>query len=209
MIYSSLVFKGGWVMLPIILGSIVALGIAIERGLKLYRHRIDATVFSEKIFLLIAGGKRDQAMSECAGASHSLAKVFAAGMRKWEEGPDASERAMEHEGNDHVSRLEKNMYLLLIIIGVEPMLGFLGTILGLIRAFMSWESAAQSVTVEKLAAGIYQAMITTAGGLIVAIPFFILYSVYSARINSIARELNHHGEELIEVMKNSPLRKRK
>ncbi len=104
--------------------------------------------------------------------------MFAAGLTHRGEDTIEIERAMEHVGNDEVARLEKHMHIFLVIVGVEPMLGFLGTIIGLIRAFMAWEAAGASVTVESLAGGIYQAMITTAAGLIVAIPYYIIYSLY-------------------------------
>jgi biopolymer transport protein ExbB/TolQ len=97
----------------------------------------------------------------------------------------------------------------MVIVAVEPMMGFLGTIIGLIQAFMVWEMAGASVTVERLAAGIYQAMITTAGGLIVAIPYYIIYNLYMGRINAAARDMNHYGEELLSIMRNSGSRKRK
>ena len=77
---------------------------------------------------------------------------------------------MEREGDEQVQYLEQYLGALIIIIGVEPMLGFLGTIIGLIRAFMAWELLGSNITVSALASGIYQAMITTAAGLIVAIP---------------------------------------
>jgi biopolymer transport protein ExbB len=85
----------------------------------------------------------------------------------------------------------------MVIVGVEPMLGFLGTILGLIQAFMTWESYASSITVSQLAAGIYQAMITTAGGLIVAIPYYIIYHVFMNKTDSIIKDMNHYGGILL------------
>jgi biopolymer transport protein ExbB len=206
---NNIIVKGGWVMVPIILGSIIALGLAIERGMLLWKIRLNAQSFAEGIFSLIREGRVEAAVERCAATIGPLGRVFGAGLERRNGDAAEIESAMEHVGNDEVARLEKNMPVFMIVVGVEPMLGFLGTIIGLIKAFMAWEKAASSVTVEQLAAGIYQAMITTAGGLLVAIPFYIIYSIYMGRIGTIARELNHYGEELITVLKAQPARKRK
>jgi len=80
------------------------------------------------------------------------------------------------------------------------MLGFLGTIVGLIEAFMTWEQLGTNITVSALAAGIYEAMITTAGGLIVAIPAFILYHLIMGKIKSHAQEMTYYGNELLDLL---------
>lgn len=206
---NNIIVKGGWVMLPILLGSVIALGLTIERGMLLWKIRLNARSFADGIFSLIRSGSVEAAAERCAGTINPLGRVFAAGIGLKDGDTDEIEAAMEHAGNDEVARLEKNLPILLAIVGVEPMLGFFGTIIGLIQAFMAWEKAASSVTVEQLAAGIYSAMITTAGGLLVAIPFYVIYALYTGRINAVARELNHYGEELALVLKERPARKRK
>jgi biopolymer transport protein ExbB len=206
---NNIIVKGGWVMVPIILGSIIALGLTIERGMLLWKIRLNARSFADGIFTLLRQGNFEAAAERCAGTINPLGRVLATGIERRGDDPADIEAAMEHTGNDEVARLEKNMPAFMIIVGVEPMLGFLGTILGLIQAFMAWEKAATSVTVEQLAAGIYQAMITTAGGLLVAIPFYIIYNLYMNRISTIARDMNHFGEELIAALKAAPARKRK
>ncbi|MBN2160623.1 MAG: MotA/TolQ/ExbB proton channel family protein [Spirochaetes bacterium] len=206
---NNIIVKGGWVMAPIILGSIIALALSIERGALLWKIRLDVKAFAERIFSLMKRGSRDAALDACSGTQHPIGRVFETGIEHWGEEPVEVEIMMEHAGNDEVARLEKRMGILLIIVGVEPMLGFFGTILGLIRAFMAWEQAADSVTVEQLASGIYQAMITTASGLLVAITFYIVYNLYMNRINNVAREMNHYGEELVGLMKVTHSRKKK
>jgi biopolymer transport protein ExbB len=204
----NIIVKGGWVMVPIILGSITAFALAIERGMVLWKSRLDTRKFTDFVSSLIKKGAIKEAKDYCATTLHPIGRVFSNALDCWGDTPAEIEGIMEHAGNEEVSRLEKNMSILLIIVGVEPMMGFLGTIIGLIKAFMAWEAAASTVTVEHLAAGIYQAMITTAGGLLVAIPFYIVYGLYTSRINAIARELNHHGEELLRVKTERPARKR-
>jgi biopolymer transport protein ExbB len=205
----NIIVKGGWMMVPIILGSIVALALAIDRGVVLWRTRLDIRKFTNDIFSLLKNDDLKQALALCRMVGHPIGRVLQAGMEHWGEDPPDVERLMEHEGSGLVAGLEKNMNIFMIIIGVEPLMGFLGTILGLIQAFMAWEVAATTVTVEQLAAGIYQAMITTGGGLSVAIPFYIIYGLYMNRINSVTRDLNHYGEEFLRIMKDRAARKRK
>jgi biopolymer transport protein ExbB len=209
MLADNIIVKGGWVMVPIIIGSIIAFALAIERGAVLWRAWLDVRKFSDDIFSLIGAGEFAQALAACRAVGHPIGRVFQVCIERRGEDAADVERMMEHEGNELVAKLEKNMHIFMIVVGVEPLLGFLGTILGLIQAFMAWEMAATTVTVEQLAAGIYQAMITTGGGLIVAIPFYIVYSIYMSRINRIAWDLNHYGEELLITMKDKTPRKRK
>lgn len=206
---NNIIVKGGWVMIPIILGSIIALGLTVERGMLLWKIRLDVKKFTDEIFSLLERGHTDLAIEACAKTEHPVGKVFSVGLAHRGDDPIEIERYMEHTGNEEVTVLEKNMHVFLVIVGVEPMLGFLGTIIGLIGAFMAWEAAGASVTVEKLAGGIYQAMITTAGGLSVAIPYYIIYSIYMNRINGVAREMNHYGEKLVSILKGLSSRKKK
>ncbi|PKL18841.1 MAG: hypothetical protein CVV49_04040 [Spirochaetae bacterium HGW-Spirochaetae-5] len=203
MISTTLIFKGGFIMIPIILGSIIALAIVINRINYFLSIKMDVDSFIDKIHSLVRADKIDQAVNECSGVKHPIGKVFRAGLENIHKDRTGIERSMERSGTVEIADAEKYMLLLVIIIGVEPMLGFLGTIIGLINSFMAWEKFAASVTVDFLAGGIYQAMITTAGGLMVAIPYYIIYHVMVGRINRLARELNHQGEELLDLIQDT------
>jgi biopolymer transport protein ExbB len=187
-------------MIPIILGSIIALAIVINRINYFMSLKMDVDSFIDKIHSLVRKNDIEQAINECEGIKHPLGKVFQAGLSNIRKDRIGIERAMERSGTAVITEAEKYMLLLVIIIGVEPMLGFLGTIIGLINSFMAWEKLGGSVTVDFLAAGIYQAMITTAGGLLVAIPYYIIYHVMIGKINKIAKDLNHQGEELLDLI---------
>ena len=200
MFATSMIYKGGIVMIPIIIGSIVALAIVINRINYFMSIKIDEDSFIDKIHSLVRSGDTGRAIDECAGVKHPLAAVFRSGLQNIHRDRIGIERAMERTGNAEIALAEKYMLLLVVIIGVEPMLGFLGTIIGLINSFMAWERFAASVTVDFLAAGIYQAMITTASGLIVAIPYYIIYHVMTGRINAMARNLNHQSEEFLDLL---------
>lgn len=196
----SLIVKGGWMMVPILLGSVVALAMALERIYFFWTIKLDAKKFADKIFSLIQIGEIKKASEICKKTNHPLARVFQSGMEHAEEDADEIERVMQREGGRQIIKVEKNLNLLVVIIGVEPLLGFLGTIMGLIQAFMSWERFSTSVTVSALAAGIYEAMITTAAGLLIAIPYYVIYNIFLNKVNVIAQDLNHYGDELLSVL---------
>ena len=203
MLSESLIYKGGIIMIPIILGSIVALAIVINRVYYFLSIRTDVDSFIERIYYLLRKNDVTQALAECSKIKHPIGKVFHTGLENINKDRTSIEKVMERSGILAVAEAERYMLLLVVTIGVMPMVGFLGTIIGLITSFMAWEQAAGSVTVDFLAGGIYQAMITTAAGLIVAIPYYVIYHIMLGRINNITRELNLYGEELIELIQDT------
>ncbi len=198
--FVTLLMKGGPVMIPIILGSIVALAIILERAWTLWRIRLNIPQFAHEIFLYLERGQFQKALERCAKVRHPIADVFKLGILNRNLRREEVESMMEREGDEQIQYLERYLGALIIIIGVEPMLGFLGTIIGLIRAFMAWEHLGPNITVSALAAGIYQAMITTAAGLTVAIPSYIVYHLIVGKIKSHAQEITYYGNELIDIL---------
>jgi len=195
------IIKGGPVMIPIILGSILGLAIIIDKLWMLYRMRTDAQAFTDKVIEKVRGGKFDQALDICVKSSgHPVASTLKVGIERRHLAPQDIERAMERAGNSQVKDLERHIGGLISIIGIEPLLGFLGTITGLIRAFMAWEKAGANVTVSSLAAGIYEAMITTAAGLIIAVPYYLVCNFIISRIKYISFEMTDSSMQLIEAL---------
>ena len=198
--FFSLIVKGGPIMIPIILGSIVALAIILERFWMLRKIRINFQQFAQEVFILLERGQFQKALERCEAVEHPVGDVFKLGILNRNLKRQEIESMMEREGNEQIQYLEQYLGALMIIIGVEPMLGFLGTIVGLIKAFMAWEQLGANITVSALAAGIYQAMITTAAGLIVAIPAYILYHLIVGKIKNHAQEMTYYGNELMDVL---------
>ena len=198
--FVSLIIKGGPIMIPIVLGSIIALAIILERLWTLWRIRLNISQFAQEVFLSLERGQFQKALERCDKVRHPIADVFKLGILNRTLKREEIESMMEREGDEQVQYLERYLGALLIIIGVEPMLGFLGTIVGLIQAFMAWEQLGSNITVSALAAGIYQAMITTAAGLIVAIPAFILYHLIFGKIRAYAQEITYYGNELVDIL---------
>ncbi|MCJ7747167.1 MAG: MotA/TolQ/ExbB proton channel family protein [Desulfobacterales bacterium] len=198
--FIALIIKGGLVMIPIIALSIIGLAMILERAWTLWKIRLDIPQFAQEIFLHLERGQFQKALERCEKVRHPIADVFKLGILNRTLKRDEIEKMMEREGDEQVQYLEQYLGALIIIIGVEPMLGFLGTIIGLIRAFMAWEQLGSNITVSALASGIYQAMITTAGGLIVAIPYYVIYHLIVGKIKSHAQEMTYYGNELIDIL---------
>jgi biopolymer transport protein ExbB len=198
--FIALIIKGGLVMIPIIALSIIGLAMILERAWTLWKIRLDIPQFAQEIFLHLERGQFQKALERCEKVKHPIADVFKLGILNRTLKRDEIEKMMEREGDEQVQYMEQYLGALIIIIGVEPMLGFLGTIIGLIQAFMAWEQLGSNITVSALAAGIYQAMITTAGGLIVAIPYYVIYHLIVGKIKSHAQEMTYYGNELIDIL---------
>ncbi len=195
------IIKGGPVMIPIIFGSILGLAIIIDKLWQLYSVRIDADKFTDSVIAKIRGKRYDEAIGLCnKNLRYPLAVTLKAGIEKRDLPSHEIEKILERVGNTQIKNLEKYIGGLISIIGIEPLLGFLGTITGLIRAFMSWEAAGSSITVSQLAAGIYEAMITTAAGLIIAVPFYLICNFIISRIKYISYELSDSSMQLVEAI---------
>ncbi|NWG03891.1 MAG: MotA/TolQ/ExbB proton channel family protein [Syntrophaceae bacterium] len=198
--FIELIMKGGVIMIPIIVLSIIGLAIILERFWTLWKIRVNFQQFAHEIFLFLERGHFQKALERCEKIKHPIGEVFKLGILNRTLEREELEAMMEREGDEQIQSLERYLGALLIIVGVEPMLGFLGTIIGLIKAFMTWEQLGANITVSALASGIYQAMITTAAGLIVAIPAFIFYHLIVGRIKSHAQEMTYYSNELLDVI---------
>ena len=197
----NFVVKGGVVMIPIILCSIFGLAIIFEKFYSLRKLKMDSSGFVQEIFKDLKANKPQKALLFCEkNINYPLAAVYKIGIERRNLPVDRLEKIIEQAGNNQVQRMEKMLGALATIIGIEPLLGFLGTITGLIQAFMTWEQAGANITVNALALGIYQAMITTAAGLIVAIPFYLCYNYFISRIKYVSVDLNNYAIQLMEVI---------
>lgn len=196
----QLVVKGGPVMIPILLGSIVGFAIVLERTiafLKLSSH--DGEQCLHRVLQHVRHGRMDAALKAARDADHPVAAVLRRGLEQWDLPIEAVERSMEQAAQAQVRGLERWFGGLASVITLEPMMGFLGTITGLIRAFMAWEASGARVTVSQLASGIYEAMITTAAGLIVAIPLLMAHNAFVSRIKRLAGFLTDAAHDLLDA----------
>lgn len=202
------IVKGGPLMIPIILGSVFGLAIILERLFVIHRvYRLDMESFAKIIFKNIADGKSEEALKiSRQNSDYPLPAMFAAALENRNLSRHDLEKMLERIGNHHVKGLEKRLGGLVSIVGIEPLMGFLGTITGLIRAFLAWEKAGNDVTVSALASGIYEAMITTAAGLMVAIPYYLFYNYFISRIKYFSHELDDYSSRLLEILTKERIR---
>jgi biopolymer transport protein ExbB len=194
------IVKGGPIMIPIIILSIAALTIIFAKWWELWRFRARLDNLTTKLYALVQDGNVSSALQASRRDETSLGRVFESALvHRSQERADLTRR-LERLGGDVVADLESYMPALASVIGVEPMLGFLGTIVGLIKAFMNWEAMGDRITINVLAGGIYEAMITTAAGLIVAIPYYLIYNHLVGKIGNLTRLTEERTEEFVDLV---------
>lgn len=187
-------------MILIIILSIVALTIILAKFWEIWRFRARLNKLTTKLNTLVQDGNVNAALYASREDGTSLGRLFEnAILHRTQERSDLVRR-LERLGGEVVADLESYMTTLASVIGVAPMLGFLGTIIGLIKAFMSWETIGDRITINVLAGGIYEAMITTAGGLIVAIPYYLIYNHIVGKIGRLSRLTEERTEEFVDLM---------
>jgi biopolymer transport protein ExbB len=149
---------------------------------------------------LIAGGKKNEAINLCTGSKGAVPLVLKEGLLHSHLDKDGIESYMEAIGTEQVHLMEKNMSLLATIAGVAPLTGFLGTVTGMMSAFMEIERLGGNVNATVLAGGIWEALMTTATGLGVGIIAYIYYNFFTAKINHMAFEIESNSKELIDTI---------
>ncbi|MBU0716937.1 MAG: MotA/TolQ/ExbB proton channel family protein [Planctomycetes bacterium] len=195
------VVKGGPMMIPIAICSLVALTVVIERLFSLRRRVVIPTGFLPGLQAALGSGSgdRESALAFCRADGSPTARVFATGIRRLGEPIELLEKHVQEAGEREVLKLRKFLRLLSVIAAISPLMGLLGTIFGMIKAFQTVAMSGEALgKAEMLAKGIYEAMITTAAGLLVAIPTLIAYHWISARIESLVVEIDQMSCEFIE-----------
>ena len=192
--------EGGWIMLILAIFSIIAVYIFIERFLTIRRASKKDDAFMETIRLYMKDGKLDDAKVLCQKKSTPLSRMIEKGISRIGKPLNDIQTAVENVGNLEVSNLEKGVALLAMISGAGPMLGFLGTVLGMIKAFYDMSMAGNNIDIELLSTGIYEAMVTTVGGLIVGIIAFIFYNILVSQIDKVVNLLESKSIEFMDVL---------
>jgi len=196
----SIVARGGWLMIPIILCSIVAAAIIVERFLVLRSSTSNTRYLMMKVKSLIAKGNIKDAIAVCNVTPGQTAKVLQEGMMRSDRKRNEILEAIESSGREQVFYLERYLGVLATIAGVAPLIGFLGTVTGMIDAFMEIERLSGNVNATVLAGGIWEALMTTAAGLIVGILTYICYNYFTTRVQRFVFEMESSSTELIELL---------
>jgi len=196
----ELVFKGGFFMIPLVLLSFVAVYIFVERYLTIKKARKEDTQFMNLIKDFVASGNIHSAQDLCNKTDHPLARMMAKGVMRIGRPLKDIETAVENVGKIEVGKLEKNMGTLATIAGAAPMIGFLGTVTGMITAFYNMSKAGNNIDPGLLSGGIYEAMITTAAGLVVGIIAFIGYNFLVSMIDKVVHNLETRSVEFLDLL---------
>lgn len=200
----DLALKGGWIMAVLAAFSVIAIYIFIERFLTINTASREDTNFMNHIRDFIHDGKIEAALAMCRKTANPIARMIEKGLLRIGKPLNDINAAIENVGKLEVSRLEKNISGLATIAGAAPMLGFLGTVIGMIRAFYDMSMAGNNIDITLLSNGIYQAMITTVAGLIVGILAFICYNILVARVEKLVFKLEARATEFMDVL-NEPV----
>ncbi|MBN3036327.1 MAG: MotA/TolQ/ExbB proton channel family protein [Bacteroidales bacterium] len=196
----ELTMKGGWILAILAILSIIAIYIFIERFLVINRNSRDDKGFMNNIRDFIINGQISPAITLCRNNPSPIARMIEKGLSRLGKPLNDINTAIENVGKLEVSRLEKNIATLASISGVAPMLGFLGTVIGMIRAFYDMSMAGNNIDIALLSTGIYQAMVTTVAGLIVGIIAYMCYNVLVARIEKLVFILEARATEFMDVL---------
>lgn len=195
--------KGGPLMYLIILCSIVALAVMIERLYHLHRAKIDSEKFMESISNTLRRYRIMDAINLCEKTPGPIAHIVKAGILKHDRSRGEIKEAIEDAGIYEVPRLEKNLGALATIAHISPLLGLLGTVTGMVRAFQIIQEKATMlhlVSPGDLAGGIWEALITTAAGLMVAIPTFVAYNYLVSRVKWFILEMERAATDLVNIL---------
>ncbi len=199
-IWIGFVARGGILMIPIVLCSVIGLALILER-LYVYRElRLRGFRVPEEVRLLMAQGNRDAALAVLDASDTAGASLMAQALRQArEKGAVALEATLDQEGGQLISRMEVSLRGLATVAGVSPLLGLLGTVVGMIKSFMQIELHGGNVSASLLAGGIWEALLTTAAGLSVAIPCLLFHNLFQARVDRVEMALSGLRKELKDV----------
>ncbi|CUU03710.1 biopolymer transport protein ExbB [Candidatus Thermokryptus mobilis] len=192
--------KGGLIMHLISILFVVMIYVTIEKILVLKRARANVRDFIASIKGLIRSGNVPEIIDYCNSYNTPISRIFKQGLLKIGLGDERVREAIEMAGRSEVFMLEKRLSILATIAGIAPLLGFLGTVTGMINAFMTIQSLGGIVSPSDLAGGIWEALLTTAYGLIVGIPAYGLYNYFVTKINRLVYEIENATFEFIDIL---------
>jgi len=203
--FFTLLVKGGPVMIPLGIASIMALAFTFERALSLRRRKVIPENFLTGLKSVFDGkpDNVDKAALYCEASKTPVGHIFKSGLQHMNRGLEGVEKAIEDAGEREVDKLKRSLRGLSFIAYISPLLGLLGTVYGMIRAFrMSTEAGMGKA--EVLASGIYEALVTTAAGLTIAIPVLLVYQYFNNRVDALVDEIDEIGIEFMQHVFNKP-----
>ena len=198
--FIDLALKGGWIMVPIILLSVIAVYIFFDRYFAIKKAGKFDTQLLEKIKIYITSGKIDEATTICRNNSNPASRMIEKGISRIGRPLTDVNSAIENVGNLEISKLEKGLPVLASVAGGAPMIGFLGTVMGMIQAFYDMANAGNNIDVTLLSSGIYQAMVTTVAGLIVGIIAYFAYNILVTNVEKVIFKMEAATSEFLDLL---------
>jgi len=201
----SLMVQGGPIMIPLAILSVVAIYIFAERYMAIRKASQYDSNFMNRIREYIHEGKIDTALSLCRQNDTPIARMIEKGIERIGRPLNDVNTAIENVGNLEIAKLEKSLPLLATVSGGAPMIGFLGTVVGMIEAFYKMSAAGNNLNIGLLSGGIYTAMVTTVGGLIVGIMAYFGYNILVARIEKLVFNMEANTMVFMDLL-NEPVK---
>lgn len=196
----DLYLKGGWVMHPILICSLISLYFIVERYMAIRRGRTIPSGFVNELRGFIRKGDLQSALLYVTRFEVPIGRIVKSGLAKIHRGHTRAEQAMEEQGRTEAASFENHMGVLATMAGVAPLLGFLGTVFGIAMAFEEIARHGGQVSADMLADGISQALYTTVFGLIVGIPVFAMFNWLTAQAQRAVVDLESTAREILDVL---------
>lgn len=196
----DMALKGGVIMIPLLILCLLAVYIFFERLVVIKHASQKDPSFMEKIKDYIQDGKIEAALDLCQNTNTPYSRMIAKGISRLGRPMNDVQVAIENVGNLEISKLERGLSLLATIAGGGPMIGFLGTVIGMIEAFFNMANAGSNIDVTILAGGIYTAMVTTVAGLIVGVIAYFAYNYLISRVDKVVGDMESRSLEFMDIL---------
>ena len=198
--FFEIFLKGGVVMWLILASSVIGLSVVFDRFLFLRKAKINVPAFMVRLRGLIKKKDISGAVSVCMEEKSPIANIVRKGLKKYKYGHDRVKDAIENAGTQEIIKLESGLSILATVAGIAPLLGFLGTVTGMITAFMTIEDLAGSANPSDLAGGIWEALITTAFGLIVGIFALAFYNYFLSSVKRLVGDMETVANDVVDTI---------
>src|SRR5690606_12298811 len=196
----DLLIQGGYMMIPLYALFVLAIFIFVERLITLKKARKTPESMVDQVKMMVQSGNIQHAKMICQGEDTPVANMIGKGLERIGSPLKNIEVAIENVGKIEIYKLEKNLNLLATISGAAPMIGFLGTVAGMIQAFIAIAQEEGMVSPKLLSSGIYEAMITTAGGLVVGILAYLGYNYLVSQVSKLVHNMEYTTIEFIDLL---------
>jgi len=194
----AILVKGGYLMIALAICSIMGVVIIVERFLYFRKAKLNKIVFLSDIRKSIGSGAAT-AKEICRRYKGIIPDIIGYGLEHFSGGAEAIRKNMEVRAKKNIHEAERYFGVLATIVAISPLIGFLGTVIGMIKAFMKIEYLGGNVNASVLAGGIWEALITTAAGLAVAIVVYIFYNYFVGRVETLSKDIAEVSEEAMNI----------